>query len=507
MSETTSRLYLTQALAASPVQRPFYLFVAMRNPPSTRKILVQLILPFLKFLLEVTRQHSPTMLIGIGLLIMDGRRNIEAAAISIELGPSQVLHGETSRIPFGGLNGTPIVGNLSVDFLFKNNEFVRLFAGSSAGFHGLIVLQTNSPGFLGFVSGTGYLIDAHGNAIPGYRVTGSVSGNDGTLSIGVFPLLEDKTGAPFDWLLRPLDFYGVHYDFTFPNRPLNAVIGGQFFLAGNGKPYGIGPGSNLPADIAAPTGPLVNLANISTRALVQTGDNVLIGGFIITGTQNKRVLLRAIGPSLPLAGKLINPVLELHDNRGALIASNDNWVDASNRQDIVNTGAPPTDARESAILTSLAPGLYTAIVRGVGNTTGIALVEGYDLDRTSASKFANISTRGLVQTGNNVLIGGFIVLGATSQKVIVRAMGPSLPLAGRLANPTLDLHDAQGIKIASNDNWRTTQEAEITAAGIPPPSDFESAIAQRLMPGPYTTIVRGVNGTTGLALVEVYALK
>ena len=340
---------------------------------------------------------------------------------------------------------------------------------------------------------------------PDIRVTGSASGNDGTLSIGFFPLFKDKTGAPLDWLQRPLDFYGIHYDFTFPNSSLNAVIGGHFQLAGNGKQFGIGP--NVPADIIPSERALPTLANISTRALVQTGDNVLIGGFIITGTQNKRVLLRAIGPSLPLAGKLMNPVLELHNSAGALIASNDNWGDASNHQDIANTGAAPTHPLESAILSSLAPGRYTAIVRGAGNTTGIALVEGYDLDRTTASKFANISTRGLVQTGDNVMIGGFIVLGADSQNVIIRAMGPSLPLARRLADPTLELHNAQGTTVASNDNWRATQEAEIIATGIPPPNNFESAIARTLTPGPYTAIVRGANGTTGLALVEIYALN
>ena len=251
----------------------------------------------------------------------------------------------------------------------------------------------------------------------------------------------------------------------------------------------------------------VTLANISTRAIVQTGNNVLIGGFIITGTQNKSVLLRAIGPSLTLAGKLMNPLLELHNSAGALITSNDNWGNAPNHQEIANTGAAPANSFESAILRLLPPGRYTAIVRGVGNATGIALVEGYDLDRTVDSKFANISTRGLVQTGNNVMIGGFIVLGADSQKVIIRAIGPSLALAGKLMNPTLELHNRQGAIIASNDNWRTTQQAEIIATGIPPSNNFESSIVRTLTPGAYTAIVRGVGNTTGLALVEVYGLN
>jgi hypothetical protein len=254
------------------------------------------------------------------------------------------------------------------------------------------------------------------------------------------------------------------------------------------------------------TGP-VALGNISTRAIVQTGDNVLIGGFIIDGTQNKRVLLRAIGPSLPLKGKLMNPVLALHNSAGALIATNDNWADARNDREISNSGLAPTNAMESAILRSLAPGAYTAIVRGVGNTTGIALIEGYDLDQTVDSKFANISTRGLVQTGDNVMIGGFIVLGAGAQKVIIRAIGPSLPLAGTLRNPTLALHNAQGAVVASNDNWRTTQQATIIATGIPPANDLESAIVRTLSPGAYTAIVRGVGGTTGVGLVEIYALN
>ena len=471
-----------------------------------RRTFRQLILPDLQGLREAIWRQS-LVFMGIALITLGGLEKIGATTIGIELGSSQVFTGETSRIPFQELNRTSITGSVSLDFIFKNGKFVRLYKGSSTAFNALIELQTTGSGLLGFLNGTGYLIDAHGKAIPGYTVTGSASGNDGTLGIGFFPLLRDKTGAPFVWLQRPIDFYGVHYEFTLPSSSLNAVVGGHFFLVGNGKPYGIGPGPSLPADILPASRPLVNLVNISTRALVQTGNNVLIGGFIITGTQNKRVLLRAIGPSLPLAGNLMDPVLELHSSSGALIAINDNWGDASNHQEIANTGAAPVNYRESAILRSLAPGPYTAIVRGVGNTTGIALVEGYDLERTTASRFANISTRGLVQTGNNVMIGGFIVMGGDSQKVIIRALGPSLPLAGRLADPKLELHNAQGAMIAYNDNWRTTQQTDLIAAGIPPTNNSESAIARILTPGPYTAIVRGANGTTGIALIEIYAMN
>ncbi len=265
-----------------------------------------------------------------------------------------------------------------------------------------------------------------------------------------------------------------------------------------------------------PTPTPTTLGNISTRLSVQTDDNVLIGGFIITGTQAKKVILRAIGPSLananpPVPGALADPILELHEPDGTVITNN-NWMDTQGAEIIAST-VPPTDDLESAIVATLPANnsAYTAIVRGVNNTTGVALVEAYDLDRTVDSKLANISTRGLVQTGDNVLIGGFIVLGTSSQKVIVRAIGPSLananpPVPGALPDPILELHNPDGSTLASNDNWRTTQEAEIIATTIPPTDNLESAIVATLPPNAYTAIVRGANDTTGVALVEVYAL-
>lgn len=173
------------------------------------------------------------------------------------------------------------------------------------------------------------------------------------------------------------------------------------------------------------------------------------------------------------------------------------------------TGIPPSSDLESAIVATLPANssAYTAIVRGVNNGTGIGVVEAYDLDRTVDSKLANISTRGFVQTGDDVLIGGLIVLGQDPLSVIVRAIGPSLPVPEALANPTLELHDGNGALIASNDNWRSDQEAEIIATTIPPTNDLESAIVRNFTPGNYTAIVRGVNGTTGTALVEAYGLN
>jgi len=248
------------------------------------------------------------------------------------------------------------------------------------------------------------------------------------------------------------------------------------------------------------------LGNISTRAAVDTGDNVLIGGFIITGTLPKTVIVRAIGPSLPLTGQLLDPTLDLYNSLGQIIASDDNWKDQPNEQDIVNSQLAPIDDRESAILMILSPGAYTGIVRGTNNSTGIALVEVYDLDFAGDSKLANVSTRSFVQSGDKVMIGGLIVVGNVAQKVLVRAIGPSLPVAGSLPDPILDLYNGDGALLGSNDNWRDTQEAEIMATNLPPVNDAESALIQTLAPGPYTAIVRGKDDTSGVGLVEFYSL-
>jgi len=273
------------------------------------------------------------------------------------------------------------------------------------------------------------------------------------------------------------------------------------------------------------------LANISTRSFVQAGDNVMIGGFIVQGTQRKRVIVRAIGPELTQYGvpnPLADPTLELHDGTGALVASNDNCqqtiiggiISSDQVADIRNSGHAPGDPRESAIIADLAAGNYTAIVRGVTNTTGVALVEVYDLSPDNGSILHNISTRSFVQTGDNVLIGGFIVKGTTPRTVIVRAIGPELGappynVPNALTNPTLELHDGTGALIASNDNWMSTiiggiitgdQFQDIMASGLAPADGREAAMIADLPAGNYTAIVRGVNNTTGVALVEAYEL-
>ncbi len=268
-------------------------------------------------------------------------------------------------------------------------------------------------------------------------------------------------------------------------------------------------GQNAKADYVAAASGLqpATLANISTRAVVGTGANVLIGGFIITGTQSKKVVIRAMGPSLSLSGKMLDPTLELHDSTGGVIGFNDNWSQNANSQEISVSGFAPTNPSESALLMTLAPGAYTAIVSGANQTSGIAVVEVYDLAGATASKLANISTRAFVQDGDNVLIGGLIVMGQSPADVIVRAIGPSLAVSGAMSDPTLDLRDSNGAPLASNDDWRLTQQTAIAATGLQPTRDAESAILISLPPGAYTAIVRGANNATGVAVIEVYHLN
>jgi hypothetical protein len=224
------------------------------------------------------------------------------------------------------------------------------------------------------------------------------------------------------------------------------------------------------------------------------------------------VIVRAIGPSLPVTGPLADPTLELRDSVGGLIRSNDDWRIGGQEAEIMATTIPPSNDLESAVVETLPANnaAYTAIVRGANNGTGVGLVEAYDLDQAVDSKLANISTRGLVQTEDNVLIAGTIVLGSSPQRVLVRAIGPSLTLTGKLADPFLELRDGNGTLIRSNDNWRIGgQEAEIMATTIPPPDDLEAALVETLPAGgaAYTATVRGVGGTTGIAVVEIYALN
>ena len=227
----------------------------------------------------------------------------------------------------------------------------------------------------------------------------------------------------------------------------------------------------------------------------------------MTGTEAKKIILRAIAPSLSLTGQMLDPTLELHNATGGTVSFNDNWGEAANSAEIAASGVAPTNPNESAILTNLAPGSYTAVLSGANATTGTAVVEVYDLDKAASSKLANISTRASVRTGDNVLIGGLIIVGESAANVIVRAIGPSLPIAGVIADPTLELRDASGVLLATNDNWRSSQEAAIIESGVAPARDAEAAIVTSLAPGSYTAVVQGANGATGVAVVEVYQLN
>jgi len=314
---------------------------------------------------------------------------------------------------------------------------------------------------------------------------------------------------------------GSTFSFTFPNPGTfgyHCVTHG--FCCGMIGTVQVGPTpppppppSPTPCPSATPRpASQAQLLNISTRMDVQTGEHGLIGGFIVTGNFAKRVMLRAIGPSLTqfsIVGALADPVLELHAADGSLITSNDNWKEMQ-QSEIEAAGFAPQDDLESAIIATLDPGLYTAIVSDKNGASGVGLVEGYDVDQAADAQVANFSTRGFVEAGSNVMIGGVILgNGSGTTNILVRALGPSLSQVGvsdTLADPTLELHDANGAIVMSNDNWKDTQECELEGTGIAPSNDLESAMVVTISTGAYTAIVTGNNNGTGVALVEVYRL-
>ena len=269
-----------------------------------------------------------------------------------------------------------------------------------------------------------------------------------------------------------------------------------------------------PSVTPTPTVTPGTLGNISTRLRVLSGDNALIGGLIATGTAGKRVIIRAIGPSLTafgVPGALSNPTLDLFQG-STLLFSNDDWQTSTQQAEIAASGLAPSNTAESAIIWTLTPNQnYTAVVRGQNGTTGIGVVDAFDLDQAAASKLGNISTRGFVDVDDNVMIAGLIAgpSNGTSLKILVRALGPTLSdfgVAGALANPTLDLVNSNGTVIRSNDNWTddAQQRALIEAAGLAPNHTEEAALVETVPPGAYTAIVRGSGRTTGVGLVEAY---
>ncbi len=318
---------------------------------------------------------------------------------------------------------------------------------------------------------------------------------DGTpLSSGVpllnrpFVLLFDSAGN----LLIADNASGVVYSFS-PSGDLSAI-------GGDDAPAGLA--------LEPPTSPLLN---ISTRLRVLTGENALFAGFIIAGTESKRVIIRGIGPSLAnaeITDPLLDPMLELHDGSEGVIATNDDWKE--NEAEVSATGIPPGDDRESSIVKVLAPGSYTVIERGKSGGTGVGVVEVYDLEPGSQSSLANISTRGFVDTATNVMICGFIVGPGNGGRVLLRGIGPSLANAGvssPLTDPTIELRDQNGALLRGNDNWKSTQRSDIETPGLAPSADSEAALVAILPPGNYTAILGGAAGGTGVGLVELYNLR
>jgi hypothetical protein len=246
---------------------------------------------------------------------------------------------------------------------------------------------------------------------------------------------------------------------------------------------------------------------------VEAGDNVLIAGFIVQGTEPKRIIIRGIGPSLAafgVADPLQDPTLALNAVGGDIVAANDNWPDNANAGEIVTSGLAPLNPAESTLLLSVAPGSYTAVLRGKGGSTGIGLIEVYDLDANGTASVVNISTRGFVLTGENVMIGGLIVTGDNPSTLVLRGIAPSLAAFGVpnvLADPLLELHDGNGALIQANNNWRDTQEAVLQSTGLAPTNDLESAILVPVAPGNYTAVLKGADGGTGNGLLEVYKLS
>ena len=364
-----------------------------------------------------------------------------------------------------------------------------------------------------------------------------------------WPITEGPTSNPA--FRGPIYFYGhgagcAIVGATFYNPPVPqfpSSYTGKYFFADlcsgwirvfdptAGTATGFATGISSPVDLhVGPDGALYYLAqgsggqvfrinalpaqalNISGRARVETGQGVVITGFIVTGTTPKRVGVRALGPSLAnfgVSGSLADPVVQLSRGDGSLVMANDNWKNTQQAA-ITGAGLAPSNDKEAALIATLTAGNYSAIVSGKNGGTGVALAEVYDLDQAADSRLANISARAQIGTGSNVLIGGFITgnkIGAT--RVAVRALGPSLQqfgIANPLPDPRLELRDANGALLASNDNWQSdaSQAALITSYGLALPNNLESAIAISLAPGPYTAIVTGKNGQTGIGLIEIY---
>lgn len=377
----------------------------------------------------------------------------------------------------------------------------------------IIASRGSSPGLIvGDISGVGHFwkfdmssyIEEFARQLGSAALDGLTATPDGKLWIGAAGRLKLRLAPDFRgvWWQSPVlgTGFGRFTTTDLSNGQMHVFSSAQHAVAG------------FEFEPVTPTAETI-LGNISTRLRVETGDNILIGGFIVGGSEPKKVIVRAIGPSLGALGvpqPLANPTLELHGPT-SLIASNDDWVTSADKQVIIDSGLAPSNDVESALVATLPANNtgYTAIVRGLNNTTGTGVVEIYDLNPEVEAKMANISTRGRVQSGDNVLIAGTIVVGPNPRKVLVRAIGPSLQVVGRLLDPTLELRDSNGGLVEANDNWQNSSNRQaIIDSGLAPIYSLESAILTTLQGNnaSYTAIVRGVSNSTGIGVVEVYAI-
>lgn len=385
---------------------------------------------------------------------------------------------------------------------FVTHDFGEAYSSSPFG-----------PADIPFLVGVVYTdLDADGFYTPGEGAGGITVMPDVGLN---FAVTSDSGGYAIPLQNLPLGTTSINLTFT----------GGALGTRTVGRTVALNGTKNVKADVILQASATTRLVNLATRLRVETGSNVGIGGFVVTGSVPKQILVRAIGPSLTAAGvsgAMSNPTLQIFDSSrsGLPIAQNDDWQTPTPTNPLYQpatatlisaTGFSPSDQRESAVLLTLSPGAYTGIVSGVGGEMGVALIEVYDVSlATTGARAINVATRGRVLTDDAVMIAGFVIQGNRPRRVIVRALGPSLAAAGVtgvLSNPTFQLF-AGSTPIASNDDWKTgASMAELQTLGRAPSDDRESALIVTLAPGAYTAIVSGVNRTTGVALVEVYDVE
>lgn len=446
---------------------------------------------------------------GGGLISQDGGGLVASGGGNVKIGgntgsAASRTHAATAPAAFVIEGGETNIDNLTI-------EGPVLLNGGTLSGSGLVLGDvTNNGGFI-----------TPGHSAGAIAVLGNFSqGANGTMVLengGPDPTQFDQlrvTGSAAlggKLVVNTIDGYTPDAADMFNPLEYSSMTGAFSSISGNAQVSFGATGAVATVNPAVPNAPGSKLLNIATRLRVEQGDNALIGGFYITGSASKKVLIRALAPSLSrkgVAGTLDDPTLELDRDDTVNRKFNDDWQQGDRSQ--IPSFLEPEDARESVIVATLAPGPHTAIVSGKGSSTGVAIVEVYDLEGAAPEALANISTRGLVQTGDNVMIGGLIIGGTTPTKVLIRAIGPSLGtqgVAGTLADPALELVDSNGNTTNGNQDWRNDDESAIAATGVPPTSDREAAILATLVPGNYTAIVRGKDGSTGVALVEAYNLQ